>query len=52
MLVCVSAASSLAIGTAESVGMTLVGFLRGREDGDGRMNVYTCPERLDLSGAA
>lgn len=52
MLVCVSAASSLAIGTAESVGMTLVGFLRGREDGDGRMNVYTHPERLDLSGAA
>ncbi|UYG17341.1 formate dehydrogenase accessory sulfurtransferase FdhD [Brachybacterium huguangmaarense] len=51
-LACVSAASSLAIETAERVGMTLVGFLRGRDDGDGRMNVYTGPERLDLSDAA
>lgn len=51
MLACVSAPSSLAIGTAESVGMTLVGFLRGQEDGDGRLNVYTGPERLDLSAA-
>lgn len=51
MLACVSAPSSLAIETAESVGMTLVGFLRGQEDGDGRMNVYTGPERVDLSAA-
>lgn len=51
MLACVSAPSSLAIGTAESVGMTLVGFLRGQEDGDGRLNVYTGAERLDLAAA-
>lgn len=50
MLACVSAASSLAVETARSVGMTLVGFLRGQADGDGRMNVYTHPERLDLTG--
>lgn len=49
-LACVSAASSLAIETAQAMGMTLVGFLRGGEDGDGRMNVYTGPERLDLAG--
>lgn len=49
MLVCVSAASSLAVETAETVGMTLIGFLRGQADGDGRMNVYTSPERVDLS---
>lgn len=50
LLACVSAASSLAIDTAEEVGMTLVGFTRAFDDGDGRMNVYTHPERLDLSG--
>ena len=49
LLACVSAASSLAIGTAEEVGMTLVGFTRAFDDGDGRMNVYTHAERLDLS---
>lgn len=49
LLACVSAASSLAIDTAEEVGMTLVGFTRAFDDGDGRMNVYTHPERLDLS---
>lgn len=51
LLACVSAASSLAIDTAEEVGMTLVGFTRAFVDGDGRMNVYTHPERLDLSDA-
>ena len=51
LLACVSAASSLAIGTAEKVGMTLIGFARAFDDGDGRMNVYTGEERLDLSGA-
>ncbi len=50
LLACVSAASSLAIGTAQEVGMTLVGFTRAFDDGDGRMNVYTHPERMDLSG--
>ena len=49
LLACVSAASSLAIDTAEEVGMTLVGFTRAFDDGDGRMNVYTHAERLDLS---
>ncbi|MDO5662641.1 MAG: formate dehydrogenase accessory sulfurtransferase FdhD [Brachybacterium sp.] len=51
VLACVSAASSLAVETAEDVGMTLIGFLRGREDGDGRMNVYTHPGRLTLDEA-
>ena len=50
LLACVSAASSLAVDTAEEVGMTLLGFTRAAEDGDGRMNVYTHPDRLDLSG--
>lgn len=49
LLACVSAASSLAIDTAEEVRMTLVGFTRAFDDGDGRMNVYTHAERLDLS---
>ncbi|HEX7352650.1 formate dehydrogenase accessory sulfurtransferase FdhD [Brachybacterium sp.] len=51
LLACVSAASSLAVETAESFGQTLVGFTRAAEDGDGRMNLYTHPERLDLAGA-
>ncbi|MBE9404702.1 formate dehydrogenase accessory sulfurtransferase FdhD [Brachybacterium sp. p3-SID1565] len=51
LLACVSAASSLAIDTAQEVGMTLVGFTRAFDDGDGRMNVYTHPERLDLTDA-
>ncbi|GAA1485656.1 formate dehydrogenase accessory sulfurtransferase FdhD [Brachybacterium fresconis] len=50
LLACVSAASSLAVDTADEVGMTLLGFTRAAEDGDGRMNVYTHPDRLDLSG--
>lgn len=50
LLACVSAASSLAIETAAEFGMTLVGFTRAFDDGDGRMNIYTHPERVDLSG--
>jgi FdhD protein len=43
ILCAVSAPSDLAVETAERLGMTLVGFLRG----DG-FNVYAGPERLDL----
>lgn len=39
----VSAPSSLAVQTAERLGVTVVGFLRGD-----RFNVYTHPERVDL----
>ncbi len=51
LLACVSAASSLAVDTAEEFGMTLVGFTRALDDGDGRMNVYTHPERVDVTAA-
>lgn len=51
LLACVSAASSLAVQTAQETGMTLAGFLRGQDDGDGRMNVYTHPERIDVGAA-
>jgi FdhD protein len=46
-IVCaVSAPSTLAVETARRLGMTLVGFLRGRS-----FNVYAHPERLELGGA-
>ena len=52
LLACVSAASSLAIDTAEATGMTLIGFTRAdRGSEDGRMNVYAGAERLDLSAS-
>jgi FdhD protein len=43
-LCAVSAPSSLAVATAERLGQTVVGFLRGP-----RFNVYSHPERVDLS---
>jgi FdhD protein len=44
VLSAVSAPSTLAADLADEVGMTLVGFLRGD-----RMNVYTHPDRVELS---
>jgi len=44
ILCAVSAPSSLAVATATEFGQTVVGFLR-----DGRFNVYTHPERVDVS---
>jgi FdhD protein len=45
-IVCaVSAPSSLAVDSADELGMTLVGFLRGSG-----FNVYSHPERVDLHG--
>jgi FdhD protein len=43
ILCAVSAPSSLAVQTAEQFNQTVVGFLR-----DGRCNVYTHPDRVDL----
>ena len=43
VLCAVSAPSSLAIAAAERFGQTVVAFVR-----DGRFNVYTNPERIDL----
>jgi FdhD protein len=45
VLCAVSAPSSLAVAAADQLGQTVVGFLR-----DGRFNVYTRPERVDVSG--
>jgi FdhD protein len=45
VLCAVSAPSSLAVQTAERIGMTLVGFLRGDA-----FNIYTAAERIDLAG--
>ncbi|MDB6136412.1 MAG: formate dehydrogenase [Verrucomicrobiales bacterium] len=39
----IGAPSSLAIACAEAAGVTLCGFLK-----EGRLNLYTCPERLRL----
>lgn len=43
----VSAPSSLAVQTGESLGLTIVGFLRGRG-----FNVYSHPERVDMEAGA
>ncbi|MFN2589802.1 MAG: formate dehydrogenase accessory sulfurtransferase FdhD, partial [Actinomycetota bacterium] len=44
LLCAVSAPSTLAVDTAQRLGMTLVGFLR-----DESFNVYAHPDRIDLS---
>lgn len=44
ILVAIGAPTDLAVDTADAVGMTLVGFLRGE-----RCNVYTRPDRLGLT---
>jgi FdhD protein len=44
ILAAVGAPTDLAVRTAEALGMTLVGFLRGE-----RFNVYTRPERIALT---
>ncbi|MBT9133929.1 MAG: Sulfurtransferase FdhD [Firmicutes bacterium] len=41
VLVSRSAPTSLAVDLAGRLGITLVGFVRGR-----RLNIYTCPERV------
>lgn len=54
LIACVSAPSSLAIDTAQRIGITLCGFVRGEgdsDDVDGRFNVYCGIERIDLSGS-
>lgn len=47
IIAAISAPSSLAVATAEAAGITLCGFLR-----EGRMNIYTHPQRVELAAPA
>ena len=51
LIACVSAPSSLAIDTAQRLGITLCGFVRSEGDDDGRFNVYAGSERIDLAAS-
>jgi FdhD protein len=44
IMAAISAPTDLAVATAQRLGMTLVGFLRGE-----RFNIYTGRERIDLT---
>jgi len=44
VIAAVSAPSSLAVSAADRLGVTIAGFVR-----DNRFNLYTHPERVDLS---